>query len=43
MVTHTSDYFDLLADYARGMIKAGNAYMDDTPQEQVSFPLFFSL
>ncbi len=34
-VSHTSDYFDLLADYARQMIRDGKAFMDDTPQEQM--------
>jgi glutamyl-tRNA synthetase len=35
MVTHTSDYFDLLGNIARDMISAGYAFMDDTPQEQM--------
>ena len=35
IITHTSDYFDLLANFARDMIKAGNAFMDDTPQERM--------
>lgn len=35
IVTHTSDYFDLCQDLARTMITAGQAYMDDTPQEQM--------
>jgi glutamyl-tRNA synthetase len=34
-VTHTSDYFDLLYDYAIQLIKSGNAYADDTEQQQV--------
>lgn len=34
-VTHTSDYFDLLYDYAVQMIKDGNAYVDDTDRETV--------
>lgn len=29
-VSHSSDYFDLLADYAVKIIKEGNAYADDT-------------
>ena len=32
-VSHTSDYFDLIADYARRMIADGKAFMDDTPKE----------
>ncbi len=35
-VSHTSDYFDQLYEYAIQMIKSGNAYADDTAQEQVS-------
>jgi glutamyl-tRNA synthetase len=34
-VSHTSDHFDLIADFARQMIREGNAYMDDTPVEQM--------
>ncbi len=34
-VTHTSDYFDMLYDYAIQLIKSGNAYADDTEQQQV--------
>ncbi|KAF8346483.1 glutamate-tRNA ligase [Amanita rubescens] len=34
-VTHTSDYFDLLYDYAIRLIKSGNAYADDTEQPQM--------
>ena len=34
-VTHTSDYFDQLYEYALQMIKTGKAYADDTPQEQM--------
>jgi glutamyl-tRNA synthetase len=34
-VTHTSDYFDLLYDYAIQLIRSGNAYADDTEQLQV--------
>ena len=32
-LTHTSDHFDLIYDYAIQMIKNGFAYCDDTPQE----------
>lgn len=34
-VTHTSDHFQRLYDLAVELIKSGNAYVDDTPQEQV--------
>ena len=34
-VTHTSDSFDICQKYARQMIKAGQAYMDDTDQEKM--------
>ena len=34
-VSHTSDYFDQLYDYAIQMIKSGKAYADDTEQTQV--------
>ncbi|KAK6428733.1 glutamate--tRNA ligase, partial [Oleoguttula sp. CCFEE 5521] len=34
-VTYTSDYFDLLRDKCIELIKAGKAYADDTPQEQL--------
>ena len=34
-VTHTSDYFDMIYDYALQMIKTGKAYVDDTEQSQV--------
>ena len=34
-VTHTSDYFDQLYDFALKMIKTGKAYADDTEQEQM--------
>lgn len=36
MVTHTSDRFDDFEKYALGMIKKGEAYMDDTPQVRES-------
>ncbi len=32
MVSHTSDHFADFEKYAVGMIKKGEAYMDDTPQ-----------
>jgi len=35
LVTYTSDYFDVLSGYAKALIASGQAYMDDTPQEQV--------
>ncbi|EIN07047.1 glutamate-tRNA ligase [Punctularia strigosozonata HHB-11173 SS5] len=34
-VTHTSDWFDKLYDYAIQMIKTGKAYADDTEQAQM--------
>ena len=34
-VSHSSDYFDEVANIARKMIRDGNAFMDDTPQEQM--------
>ncbi|KAH9900967.1 glutamate-tRNA ligase [Cubamyces lactineus] len=34
-ITHTSDYFDQLYEYALQMIKTGKAYADNTPQEQM--------
>ncbi len=34
-LTWTSDYFDQLYSYAVQMIKAGDAYVDDTVQEQM--------
>eukprot|EP00752_Nemacystus_decipiens_P004043 g3702.t1 len=33
MVTYTSDRFEEFKEYALGMIKKGEAYMDDTPQD----------
>ncbi|KAG6957046.1 hypothetical protein JG687_00010218 [Phytophthora cactorum] len=35
VVTYTSDYFDKIADFARLMIREGNAYMDNTSQERM--------
>jgi tRNA synthetases class I (E and Q), catalytic domain len=35
VVTHTSDHFDTLYDYAVKLIKSGKAYADDTEQLQV--------
>ncbi|KAH8108509.1 glutamate-tRNA ligase [Phellopilus nigrolimitatus] len=32
-LSHTSDYFDELYDYAVRMVKEGNAYVDDTDRE----------
>lgn len=32
VVTHTSDYFDQLYEFALKLIKDGNAYVDDTDQ-----------
>ncbi len=34
-ITHTSDYFDVLYDYAIQLIKKGLAYADNTDQETV--------
>jgi len=34
-VSHTSDHFGKCEELARKMIKEGNAYMDDTPQEKM--------
>jgi len=36
IVTHTSDHFDSLYEYALKFIKEGKAYADDTNQQQVS-------
>lgn len=35
MVSHTSDFFDTIAEFARQMIREGNAYMDNTPVEEM--------
>ena len=34
-ISHTSDHFDHLESVARAMIAAGNAFMDDTPREEM--------
>lgn len=34
-ISHTSDYFDLLQDKMRELIRLGKAYADDTPHEQM--------
>eukprot|EP00771_Trimastix_marina_P003710 gnl/Trimastix_PCT/506.p2 GENE.gnl/Trimastix_PCT/506~~gnl/Trimastix_PCT/506.p2 ORF type:complete len:734 (-),score=291.67 gnl/Trimastix_PCT/506:135-2282(-) len=33
ILTHTSDHFDLIMDYANRMIREGKAYVDDLPVE----------
>jgi bifunctional glutamyl/prolyl-tRNA synthetase len=33
--THTSDYFDLCAQYAEQLLKTGRAYVDDTPVDEL--------
>lgn len=35
LVTYTSDYLDAITGYAKRMVRDGQAYMDDTPQEQM--------
>jgi len=37
VISHSSDYFDLIYDYGVKIIEAGHAYADDTPAEQVCF------
>ena len=34
-LTYTSDYFDLIMKYCEDMIKAGDAYADDTDLEKL--------
>ena len=34
-LTHTSDYFDLILDYGRQMLRESKAYVDDTPVDQM--------
>ena len=34
-LTHTSDYFDLIMEYGRQMLREAKAYVDDTPVEQM--------
>lgn len=35
MVSHTSDHFKLIEDFARQIIRDGLAYMDNTPVDQM--------
>jgi len=35
VLSHTSDYIGVIQQYALAMISKGQAYMDDTPQEQM--------
>lgn len=35
MVSHTSDYFPLLQDLMEDLLKRGDAYVDDTPVDQM--------
>jgi glutamyl-tRNA synthetase len=35
IISHSSDYFDLIYDYGVKIIEEGHAYADDTPAEQV--------
>lgn len=39
-LSHTSDYFDQLYEYALQMIKTGKAYVDDTDRETVGLFTF---
>ena len=34
-LTHTSDYFPLIIDYGRQLLREGKAYVDSTPVEQM--------
>lgn len=40
-ITYTSDYFDLIIEKAEYLIKKGLAYIDTTPNEEVSPSFFF--
>lgn len=33
--THTSDSFEIMLKYCEQLIRAGNAYCDDTPAEEM--------
>jgi glutamyl-tRNA synthetase len=37
-VSFTSDYFDVIEERGLQMIRQGDAYCDDTPQQQVRYP-----
>ena len=41
--SHTSDHFDRLYDLAVKFIKDGNAFADDTEQQEVRFSISFVL
>lgn len=34
-ISHTSDYFDIILDYAEKLIRSGKAYVDSTPSEEM--------
>lgn len=34
-VSHTSDHFDVIIEYARKLVRDGNAYMDNTPVDEM--------
>ena len=40
-ITHTSDHFPRLIDLATQLLKDGNGYIDDTPQERVPNKAWF--
>jgi len=40
-ITYTSDYFDLIIEKAEYLIKKGLAYIDTTPNEEVTPSFFF--